>query len=131
MKSIKAVVVVLVLLGPSLAEGNHHMGIMDHVSMAVAAAKCSGVTRALDKATGTILIDHGSTTDIGWLAITMPFRAAPALLEGLKVGPSDTFEVKAKGAPKIVAFRRAARDAGQLRAPDSRQIAGRGPGAPC
>jgi Cu/Ag efflux protein CusF len=101
MKSIKAVVVVLVLLGPSLAEGNHQMGVLDHASMAVTAAKGSGVIRALDKAAGTILIDHGPIIDIGWLAINMPYKAAPALLEGLKVGPSDTFEVKAKGAPKI------------------------------
>jgi Cu/Ag efflux protein CusF len=49
---------------------------------------------AIDKAAGTITLDHDAIPEAGWPAMTMGFKAAPALLEGVAVGDKVTFDLK-------------------------------------
>jgi len=57
----------------------------------------SGKITALDKAGGTVTIDHGPIPAVGWPAMTMGFRADPKLLEGVAVGDSVDFTLKLEG----------------------------------
>jgi Cu/Ag efflux protein CusF len=57
-------------------------------------AKGVGVVTAIDKAAGTITLDHGAIPEAGWPAMTMGFKIAPALLTGVAVGDNVAFELK-------------------------------------
>lgn len=57
-------------------------------------AKGTGTVTAVDAASGTITIDHGPIPDANWPAMTMAFKAAPALTQGLKAGDKVAFDLK-------------------------------------
>jgi Cu(I)/Ag(I) efflux system periplasmic protein CusF len=58
----------------------------------------TGVIRAIDAKAGTLTIQHGPIPGVGWLAMTMTFKARPvALLKGLKVGQTIGFDTTVRG----------------------------------
>ena len=60
-------------------------------------AKGTGKVTALDKAAGTITLDHGPIAEANWPAMTMAFKAAPALIDSMKVGDEVSFDLKLEG----------------------------------
>ena len=49
--------------------------------------------RAIDKAEGSITIDHAPIPEAPWPAMTMAFKAKPELLGSVKVGDEVTFDL--------------------------------------
>ena len=77
-------------------------GDMGNMSMAPDAnaaikAKGHGTVTAIDKAAGTITLDHGPIPEAKWPAMTMAFKAAPTLIDSMKVGDQVNFELKLDG----------------------------------
>lgn len=60
-------------------------------------AKGAGTVKAIDKAAGTITLDHGPIAEANWPAMTMAFKAAPPLLDSVKVGDKVDFDLKLEG----------------------------------
>ncbi|WP_206377548.1 copper-binding protein [Sphingobium sp. TB-6] len=60
-------------------------------------AKGAGKVTAVDKAAGTITLDHGPIAEAGWPAMTMAFKASPALIDSIKVGDAVDFDLKLEG----------------------------------
>lgn len=80
---------------PAPADGD-----MSKMAMAPGAimAKGTGVVTAIDKAAGTITLDHGPIPEAKWPAMTMTFKANPAsLLDTVKVGDKVDFDLKIEG----------------------------------
>lgn len=58
-------------------------------------AKGTGTVVFIDKAAGTITLDHGPIDAIKWPAMTMAFKANPVtLLDTVKVGDEVSFDLK-------------------------------------
>ena len=57
-------------------------------------ASASGTVEAIDAATGKITISHGPVDALKWPAMTMGFKAAPALLTNVAVGDKVAFDLK-------------------------------------
>jgi len=77
-------------------------GDMDNMAMAPAAtapimAKSHGTVTAIDKTAGTITLDHGPIPEAKWPAMTMAFKAAPAITDAAKVGDKVDFDVTLTG----------------------------------
>ncbi len=77
-------------------------GDMGNMSMAPDAnaaikAKGHGTVTAIDKAAGTITLDHGPIPEAKWPAMTMAFKAAPSITDAVKVGDKVAFELSLKG----------------------------------
>ena len=70
-------------------------------------AKGVGVVTAIDKGAGTITLDHQAIPEAGWPAMTMAFKAAPAVVGAVKVGDHVAFDLKVQdGAGEVTAIRR-------------------------
>jgi Cu(I)/Ag(I) efflux system protein CusF len=70
-------------------------------------AKGSGTVIAVDKAAGTITLDHGPIAEANWPAMTMAFKARPELIDSVKVGDKVTFDLALKqGAGEVMAIRK-------------------------
>ena len=67
------------------------------MSAAVKTGTGSGKITALDKASGSITIEHGPIPAVDWPAMTMGFKANPKLLEGVAVGDQVDFTLSLKG----------------------------------
>jgi Cu(I)/Ag(I) efflux system protein CusF len=104
MKMLLAAAAMLALAGPTWAQGAQDPGAADHAT-APAGAEGVGVIRKLDTKTGSITLQHGPIAALSWPAMTMPFKADPALLKDLKVGQTVGFTVKAGDTPEVVAIR--------------------------
>ena len=77
-------------------------GDMGNMAMAPAAtapimAKGHGTVTAIDKTAGTITLDHGPIPEAKWPAMTMAFKAAPAITDGAKVGDKVDFDLTLTG----------------------------------
>ncbi|MES2290061.1 MAG: copper-binding protein [Pseudomonadota bacterium] len=78
-------------------------GDMGNMAMAPAAAtapikaKGHGKVTAIDKAAGTITLDHGPIPEAKWPAMTMTFKAAPAVTDAAKVGEKVDFDLTLTG----------------------------------
>ena len=75
---------------------------MGNMAMAPAAAapimaKGHGTVTAIDKAAGTITLDHGAIPEAKWPAMTMAFKAAPAIIDAAKVGEKVDFDLTVTG----------------------------------
>ena len=57
-------------------------------------AKGTGTVTAVDSAAGTVTIAHGPIPEANWPAMTMGFKAAPALAQSVKAGDKVAFELK-------------------------------------
>ena len=85
MKLILAAVAALALSGPAFAQAGHEMSKMpgmDH-STPAAGAQGAGVIKKLDAKGGSVTLQHGPIAALSWPAMTMAFKADPALLKDL------------------------------------------------
>ncbi|TAJ79644.1 MAG: copper-binding protein [Sphingobium sp.] len=80
---------------PKTAESNTASGTMANMPMAgkMMHGMAAGTVIAIDPAKGTITLDHGAMSDLGWPAMTMGFTAKPEQLSGIKVGDKVDFEI--------------------------------------
>lgn len=70
-------------------------------------AKGTGTVTAIDKAAGTITLDHGPIPEVNWPAMTMAFKARPEVLDSVKIGEKVSFELALKGdAGEVTAINR-------------------------
>lgn len=53
----------------------------------------AGTVTGIDAAKGTITLDHGAMSGLGWPAMTMSFAIKPEQLSGIKVGDKVDFEI--------------------------------------
>src|SRR3546814_5515399 len=60
-------------------------------------AKGHGTVTAIDKTAGTITLDHGPIPEAKWPAMTMAFKAAPAIIDAAKVGDKVDFDLTLTG----------------------------------
>lgn len=77
-------------------------GDMGNMAMAPSAtsaikAKGHGTVIAIDKTAGTITLNHGPIPEAKWPAMTMTFKAAPAVTDAAKVGEKVDFDVTLTG----------------------------------
>jgi Cu/Ag efflux protein CusF len=77
-------------------------GDMGNMAMAPAAtapimAKGHGTVTAIDKTAGTITLDHGPIPEAKWPAMTMAFKAAPAITDAAKIGDKVDFDLTLSG----------------------------------
>ncbi|WP_299110067.1 copper-binding protein [uncultured Bradyrhizobium sp.] len=69
-------------------------------------AKGRGTVTAIDKAAGTITLEHGAIPKAKWPATTMAFKAVPAIIDAAKVGEKVDFDLKLAGnAGEVTAIR--------------------------
>lgn len=59
-------------------------------------AKGNGTVTAIDKAAGTVTLNHGPIPEANWPAMTMAFKAKPELLDSVKVGDKVAFDLALK-----------------------------------
>lgn len=71
---------------------------------AAAGAQGAGVIKKLDAKGGSVTLQHGPIAALSWPAMTMAFKADPALLKGLKMGQQVNFTLKTGGTPEVVAI---------------------------
>ncbi|ARS26956.1 copper-binding protein [Sphingomonas sp. KC8] len=70
-------------------------------------AKGTGTIIEIDKAAGTVTLDHGPIPEANWPAMTMPFAVKPELLDGLKGGDKVAFDLAIKdGGGAITAIKK-------------------------
>ena len=70
---------------------------------AVGPITSTGTVTQVDAAAGTITINHGAIAAISWPAMTMQFTAEnPAILQGIAVGDSVSFELKSATETSVV-----------------------------
>ena len=60
-------------------------------------SRARGVVKAVNAKTGVIKIHHAPIPALKWPAMTMDFKAAPAVLAAAKVGKSVNFTLNAAG----------------------------------
>ncbi len=60
-------------------------------------AKGHGTVTAIDKTAGTITLDHGPIPEAKWPAMTMAFKAAPAITDAVKVADKVDFDLTLTG----------------------------------
>lgn len=106
MKYVLAAVAALMVGGPALAQAGHDMSQMPGMGAAApAGAQGSGVIKKVDAKAGSVTLQHGPIAALNWPAMTMAFKADPALLKTVKVGQAVAFTVKTGGAaPEVVAL---------------------------
>ena len=73
------------------------MGNMAMAPVAPILAKGHGTVTAIDKTAGTITLDHGPIPEAKWPAMTMAFKAAPAITDAAKVGDKVDFDLTLTG----------------------------------
>jgi Cu(I)/Ag(I) efflux system periplasmic protein CusF len=56
-----------------------------------------GTVTAIDRAKGTITLDHGDIAELSWRAMQMGLSAKPEVLAGIKVGDRVDFEIDWEG----------------------------------
>lgn len=84
---------------PAAAATSGDMGNMAMAPSATAPikAKGHGTVTAIDKTAGTITLDHGPIPEAKWPAMTMAFKAAPAITDAAKVGEKVDFDLTLTG----------------------------------
>lgn len=71
------------------------------------AAKGSGIVTGIDPVAGMITVDHGPIAEAGWPAMTMGFKASPAVTKDVKVGDKIAFDLKLQdGVGEITAIQK-------------------------
>lgn len=83
--------------GTMTGTDNMSDGMDNMATPSATAAKGTGTVKAIDKAAGTITLDHGPIEAANWPAMTMGFKAAPDLLDKVKVGDKVAFDLKIEG----------------------------------
>lgn len=85
---------------PALAQ--HDMSNMPGMAPSAPAANSAtadgtGVVKSLNAKAGAVTLHHGPIAALGWPAMTMTFKADPALLKGVKAGQAVKFTVRPSG----------------------------------
>ena len=106
MRRVLAAIAALTISGPAHAQADHDMSKTPGMAMPEpAGASGSGVVKKIDAKAGAITLQHGPIAALNWPAMTMAFKADPALLKTVKVGQQVAFTVKTGGgAPEVVAI---------------------------
>jgi Cu(I)/Ag(I) efflux system protein CusF len=60
-------------------------------------ASGTGVVNAVDAKAGTVTLDHQPIPAISWPAMTMTFKASPAIVASVKPGDKVAFDMKLVG----------------------------------
>jgi Cu/Ag efflux protein CusF len=60
-------------------------------------AKGHGIVTAIDKPAGMITLSHEAIPEAKWPAMTMGFKAAPAVTDAVAVGDKVDFDIRIKG----------------------------------
>jgi Cu(I)/Ag(I) efflux system protein CusF len=60
-------------------------------------AKGHGTVTAIDKVAGTITLNHDAIPEAKWPAMTMAFKAAPAIIDAAKVSEKVDFDLTLTG----------------------------------
>ncbi|MEG8222063.1 copper-binding protein [Sphingomonas sp. HH69] len=82
---------------PAATGMNGDMGDMPPAATAPTKAKGHGTVMAIDNTAGTITLDHGPILEAKWPAMTMAFKAAPAIIDATKVGDKVDFDLTLTG----------------------------------
>lgn len=95
-------------LAATPAFGQSHAGTHDTHAAAPApkTAEGVGVVKAVNTKAGKLTLHHGPVRALGWPAMTMDFKAAPQILEGVKPGQKVKFTVVDGEEPEITALSR-------------------------
>lgn len=62
----------------------------------------TGIVVAVDPGAGTVTLNHAPIEAIHWGAMTMEFKADPAVLQGVTAGDHVSFELKSATEPQTV-----------------------------
>jgi Cu(I)/Ag(I) efflux system protein CusF len=106
MKTIMIVCAALAMAGAANAQAPANQDMskppsMDHAATAPGATGV-GIVKKLDLKAGSITLQHGPIAALNWPAMTMAFKADPALLKTVTVGEKVSFTVKTGGAPEVI-----------------------------
>jgi Cu/Ag efflux protein CusF len=105
-----APLIAIALALPAIAQHDGHAMHRPAASAPTAASMTDGEIRKIDKAAGTITIQHGEIKNLGMPPMTMVFRAGnAALLDKFKAGDKVRFaaEMSAAGALTVTDIRAA------------------------
>ncbi|WP_375267834.1 copper-binding protein [Phenylobacterium sp.] len=70
-------------------------------------ARSTGTVTAVDPAAGTVTIDHAPIPEANWPAMTMGFKASPAVAQSVAVGDKVAFDLKLEnGGGEITAIQK-------------------------
>ena len=61
-----------------------------------------GMVKSVDTRAGTMTIAHGPIPGVGWPAMTMTFKVAPAVLKGLAPGKKIAFDLSVTDRAAVV-----------------------------
>src|SRR5688572_22006228 len=95
MKFVAVLLASAALASTAAAQGHDAHGA--HAAPAAAASgvvESTGVVRAVDAKKGVVTIDHPPIKALNWGAMTMAFKADPALLKGVSRGSKVVFQLK-------------------------------------
>ena len=93
-------------LVPAAAPAAGGMGSAASPGAAARSGSGAGVVTAVDAAGGTVTIDHGAIAAVGWPAMTMRFKASPAVVQRAAVGDRVRFDLTVQGnAAEVTAIR--------------------------
>ena len=71
-------------------------------------AKGTGKVMAVDAKAGTVTLQHGPIAEAGWPAMTMAFKASPAIVSQVKTGDQVDFDLLLKdGGGEVTAVHKA------------------------
>jgi Cu(I)/Ag(I) efflux system protein CusF len=105
MKLFASVLAALALSGSALAQSPQTTAATGDHAVSAPGAQGAGVIKKLDAKSGSVTLQHGPIAALSWPAMTMSFKADPALLANLKVGQKVSFTVKTGGdMPEVVAI---------------------------
>jgi Cu(I)/Ag(I) efflux system protein CusF len=99
-KTLGAACGALALLAAAPALGQQDMSNMAGMTPSAPAtpsAEATGVVKRVNAKAGSVTLHHGPIAALGWPAMTMTFKADPALLKGVKSGQTVRFTVKPSG----------------------------------
>jgi len=97
MKLFLAAAGALALATPALAQHEGHNVATPAAAPTAAAAKGTGVVKAVNAKAGTITLHHGPIPALKWPAMTMSFKASPQVLAAAKTGKTVTFTLNGAG----------------------------------
>jgi Cu/Ag efflux protein CusF len=70
---------------------------MEPSAAAAIEAKGHGIVTAIDKTAGMITLSHDAIPEAKWPAMTMGFKADPAITDAVAVGDKVDFDIRIKG----------------------------------
>jgi Cu/Ag efflux protein CusF len=78
----------------ALAQAHNHGAHAGHGTPAAAPVQAIGVVKSIDARAGSVTIAHDPIRALGWSAMTMAFKADPAVLKAVAPGDKVSFTLK-------------------------------------